>query len=444
MVPKIRKSEQKRVVDHGTHESLQARYMAILDELIEKYPVTSDDRFKELVNFKKNKQLPVHRWFDYKQGYAEELVTTLLQQAHLKPNQYVLDPFNGVGTTQVAAKALGYNSVGLDINPVATLAAKVKTHTYTADEKTQIADTLRGVQKLYTKTKKIPKYKKLHDIFTPAQLAQMLSIKGFFEALPLGPVQDFFKLAFLSIIEECSNRIKDGNGIKIAYHKRVVEDVYGRYESQCQLMLKDLLEIKGSGQVIVIQGSLLHDDIRDKIKNLDIGAAIFSPPYANCFDYCEVYKMEIWLGDFVDDYDDFGQYRTQAIRSHVNAKFSTLTQNYNEHVDTIATLIGTYNIWNKHIPDMLRGYFDDMHEMLKRVYAAIQSGGLCSIVVANSGYKGVLVPTDLLLAMIGEAVGFRVESILLARDIRASSQQIKELKSTSNLMRESVLLLRKP
>ena len=93
---------------------------------------------------------------------------------------------------------------------------------------------------------------------------------------------------------------------------------------------------------------------------------------------------------------------------------------------------------------MLRGYFDDMHEMLKRVYAAIQSGGLCSIVVANSGYKGVLVPTDLLLAMIGEAVGFRVESILLARDIRASSQQIKELKSTSNLMRESVLLLRKP
>ena len=144
MVPKIRKSEQKRVVDHGTHESLQARYMAILDELIEKYPVTSDDRFKELVNFKKNKQLPVHRWFDYKQGYAEELVTTLLQQAHLKPNQYVLDPFNGVGTTQVAAKALGYNSVGLDINPVATLAAKVKTHTYTADEKTQIADTLRG------------------------------------------------------------------------------------------------------------------------------------------------------------------------------------------------------------------------------------------------------------------------------------------------------------
>jgi hypothetical protein len=106
-------------------------------------------------------------------------------------------------------------------------------------------------------------------------------------------------------------------------------------------------------------------------------------------------------------------------------------------------LIGTYNVWNKNIPDMLRGYFDDMQNMLERLFAVSKKGVVCSIVVANSGYKGIIVPTDLLLAEIGERIGFKVEKIILARSIRASSQQMQELKSRSNLMRESIIILKK-
>ncbi|MDD4873296.1 MAG: hypothetical protein PHR77_22295, partial [Kiritimatiellae bacterium] len=92
---------------------------------------------------------------------------------------------------------------------------------------------------------------------------------------------------------------------------------------------------------------------------------------------------------------------------------------------------------------MILGYFDDMREVLRRIYALMRDGGSCSIVVANSGYKGIIVPTDLLLASIGEEVGFGVEKIIFAREIRASSQQIQELRSQFGLMRESVIILRK-
>jgi len=103
-----------------------------------------------------------------------------------------------------------------------------------------------------------------------------------------------------------------------------------------------------------------------------------------------------------------------------------------------------FTIWNKNIPDMIRGYFDDMTEILRRLKTLMISGSKCYIVVANSGYKGVIVPTDLLLADIAEELGYKVLNMIYARKIRASSQQMKELhNSYDNLMRESIIVLEK-
>jgi hypothetical protein len=438
-----RKSETKYVQDQKGHDVLFKRYLAILNKLIKKYPVEEDFEFKDLVNFKRNKDVPIHRWFDYKQGYAEELVRKLLSLSTVKKDAYVLDPFNGVGTTQVVAQTLGLKSIGIDINPVATFTAKVKTHLYSSAELKEIQTILFSVKKRYKITNHVPKYQRLEVIFTPHQLEQVLNIKGFWESIKPSPVRDFFKLAYLSIIEDCSNRIKDGNGIKIANKKKRVVDVFAFFETKCAAMLNDVSKDSRFGEAIVLQGSLLQDSIFDQIKGKQIGVIIFSPPYANCFDYCEVYKMEIWLGDFVKDYSDFLKYRELAVRSHVNSKFNHNIHNQNAFVNTIASLIGTYNVWNRHIPDMIRGYFDDMHDILERLYKISQKGIFCSIVVANSGYKGIIVPTDLLLAAIANHVGFKVEKIILARSIRASSQQMQELKSKSDLMRESIIILRK-
>jgi hypothetical protein len=134
-----------------------------------------------------------------------------------------------------------------------------------------------------------------------------------------------------------------------------------------------------------------------------------------------------------------------AMRSHVNSGFVHVIKNYNKDVDIIANTISTYNIWNKNIPDMLRGYFDDTYELLKRMKSILIKGAPCYIVVANSGYKGILVPTDLLIADIASNLGYKVEKIMFARKIRSSSQQMNELQGKyDNLMRESIVVIRKP
>lgn len=440
-----RKSHEKKIKDSKSHNLLFDEYIDSIEFLVNKYPVKENKQYEKLVNFSTNKRAPIHGWFEYKQGYSEELVKRLLDESKIKKNHYVFDPFTGVGTTQVVAKKEGYKSVGLDVNPVATFAAKVKTHTYTEVEKDDISTIVSSLKRRYKKTKDVPKYQKLTAIFTPSQLDQILRIKGFWESIPAGSVQDFFRLAYISIIEDCSNRVKDGNGIKIAKNKKIIEDVFTYYKNKCQQMLGDLFDdsFLKEEETLVIQGSLLEDSIYKEISKIKIDSSIFSPPYANCFDYCEVYKMELWLGGFVREYSDFLKYRQLAVRSHVNSKFSHEFKNKNKKVEVTANLVATYNIWNKNIPDMIRGYFDDMTLILERIYSLSTKGALCSIVVANSGYKGIIVPTDLLLAEIGEKIGFRVKEIIHARNIRSSSQQMKELKTKSNLMRESIVILEK-
>lgn len=436
-------SEQKCVINQQDHDSLLPRYLLMIEELQSRFEVNERPEYAELVNFEKNRELDIHNWFYYKQGYSEELLRKILSKSKLSKNRYVLDPFCGVGTTQTVAQKFKIKSIGLEVNPIAQFASNVKTCRYTTDDVVKLERILTDLKNRLQITKHIPKYQKLSNIFRQNQLEQILQIKGFYESIEEIHLQNFFKLAYISIIEICSNRIKDGNGIKISNNKPIIEDVVAFYEKKCKRMIQDLKRKNYHAESKSIFGSILQDDVYEELKNLDIGLVVFSPPYANCFDYCEVSKMEIWLGDFVHDYRDFDKYREVAVRSHVNAKFDHDISNYDEKVDLIASLIGTYNVWNKNIPDMLRGYFDDMYKVISRISNLLKTGDQCEIVVANSSYKGIIVPTDLLLANIAQSIGFTVEQIIAARTMRSSSQQVPELKSKKQLMRESVIILTK-
>jgi hypothetical protein len=209
-------------------------------------------------------------------------------------------------------------------------------------------------------------------------------------------------------------------------------------------MLSDIKQSNHLKEAFIINGSITIDKYFSQISDKKVGLCIYSPPYANCFDYCEVYKLEYWLGGIVKHYNDFAKYRSIAMRSHVNAQFDHKINNFKKEVDLIADIVSTFNIWNKNIPDMLRGYFDDTYDLLKNIKSILIKDAKCFIVVANSGYKGILVPTDLLIAEIATSLGFKVNKIFYARKLRSSPQQMKELQlEYEDLMRESIIEIQK-
>lgn len=435
-----RVSEEKIINDNEKFERLFPVYKKIVDELQEKYKITDGKLFNDLVNFKNNKIVPKHNWYEYKHGYSEDLVKNIIYNENPNKSDYILDPFCGVGTTNVVSQTEGYKSIGFDINPVAILATQVKTHFYTIDDIKKLNQLIIGFKpesiSILEETPKV-----ITSSFTVEALDCLLRIKYFWENIEdTKHIKNFFQLAYLSIIEKCSLRTKDGNGLKLNPKKKPIENIFEFYLAKCKVMLDEINISNENEEVIIIHGSSTVEENFVQIADKKVGLSVFSPPYANCFDYCEVYKLEFWLGGFVKNYKDFSKYRSIAMRSHVNSSFDHNIKNYQEEVDIIADIISTFNIWNKNIPDMLRGYFDDTYELLKNIKKLLVKDAKCFIVVANSGYKGILVPTDLLIAEIATCLGYKVNQIFYARKIRSSSQQMKQLNlDYDNLMRETII-----
>jgi len=460
-------SLKKRILVEIEHNKLKPAYLKIIRNLSRKFDVLENKSYSNLVNFKKNKDKPIHSWFDYKQGYSDQLVKRVLINENPSKELFILDPFVGVGTTCMVAKEMGYNSIGYDINPVATLASGVKTENYNYDDIKKIKHYIKNFKPI--KSDYVPtNIKVLNNSFSNENFAKLMEIKGFYEKIYESKIKNFFRLAYISIVEDCSNRKKDGNGIKIAKNKIIVNDVFKYFLHKSKQMLNDVSNLKKNIRIddfinpksefinnnkkdkhsnvktIIINESFLDNEKSNKYNNLKIGGVIFSPPYANCFDYFEVYKLEMWMGGFVNKYNDFSFYRNKAIRSHVNSSFDHKITNFNTDVDIISSLISCYNIWNKNIPDMIRGYFDDMRKVIKKLNKLMVKNSNCYIIVGNSGYRGILVPTDLLLADIADKEGFIIKKIISTRLLRSSSQQMKDLHNNyKNLMRESIVVIKK-
>ncbi len=113
--------------------------------LEEKYWPLADitDRFdRKSVSFQLSKNDSIHSWLKYKEGFSAELVRNLISEFKLQPDDTILDPFMGSGTTALVASAENINSIGYDILPMSAIAIKAKSavHDYNIAELHQLIE----------------------------------------------------------------------------------------------------------------------------------------------------------------------------------------------------------------------------------------------------------------------------------------------------------------
>jgi site-specific DNA-methyltransferase (adenine-specific) len=278
-----------------------------------------------------------------------------------------------------------------------------------------------------------------------------------------GKIQDAFFVAWLAIIEDVSNIKKEGNGIKYKNRKRtsngyinIDKDVWEKQVfpddkfvfvktkliKHLEMILEDIKNNFGicKKRPKIFQGSCLEFD---KLFSDEIHFTFFSPPYCNCFDYFEIHKVDLWLGDFVTKKEEFRSLRNTGFRSNTNSLNHKPIVYKNENLENLISLFDIDKLWNTKIPSVVRGYFDDSNTLLKKLYQQTIKGGYVGIVVGNSAYSGVIIPSDVLVAEIAKEVGFKVKSIFVTRHLTTSSQQKQELIVLKNYLRESIVLLEK-
>jgi hypothetical protein len=423
-----------------------------------KYPLYDEtERLKEHVNFSTAKSTAYQRWLRYREGYSTLLVEELIMRSEISPSNYfVADPMMGSGTTLISALNLGYDSLGIDVNPLCRLLVQGKTLRPNMDVIKEVLDLSRKIVSepmvdLSSSERLFSEY------FTKDNLQLIEYLKLKIDEIENHNVKTICLLAWFCILEDCSNRKKDGNGL--ASRTSLVKDVFSCYINKVDQILNDYKnyplnynpKIKALTASAVSFSSISETFGRQIGKTL--GAVIFSPPYANSFDYFESYKLELLFGEIVTK-EDFYDIKKTMIRNY-RIGYGKEIKSDIEVVEMLCK-----EIWNaipikeaqtkkrdgrtRLVPNMLRGYFADMRKVLEEIFAGLSPGGNCYIVVDQSAYVGVIIPTDIILAWIGESIGFKVNYISKCRKATTSGQQLQKHPYLRNILREGIVVLSKP
>ena len=424
-------------------------------------PENHIESLADLVNTRLSRGEPLSRWVRYREGYAPALVSRLMELFPVEsPDSFVLDPMCGSGSTQVAAQSRGLKSVGSDVSPYAVLVSESKTQPWGAADADAVRAALATLQSEQPPDPALLGEEDafLAKFFPEESFTSLIAIRQWIAAREgmSAAAQRLLKVGLLAIVEDVSNRRKDGNGL--ATRSSSLTDVPGAYAHQLEMMLSDLrtLPLNRAPSVSQVASALDLDSTIAHGRQAfgsELGAVIFSPPYANSFDYFESYKLELLFGQFFTR-ESLASARGDLLRSYRQSGKSTPVVSLGLVelvVDEIMSRLpakeaqrGAPDGRSRLLPNLLRGYFADMRSVLETAYGHMPSGCRMHIVVDQSAYLGVLLPTDLLLADIAETLGFDYTRLLICRRAKTSAQQLQSQPLLGDVLRESVVVLTKP
>ncbi len=412
------------------------------------YPENKNATYSSPLNFSDDLEKPRQRWFRYKEGFSVELVTNLI--AHYNKNEQgkILDPFLGSGSTIVAANAMGLPGIGFEVNPFSYFLSTCKLKNYDVTTADEFEKRFKAIleDSFETQEYELPKLSISGKVFDKEVERYFMTVKFHIDNSDCcnGDTTDLLKLGWLSSIEYLSNYRKAGNGLKRRRYVKPrvisVQDAFNELAAQYSYILGDLKGHKDVYDARIINDTCLN--MRKYIDKSEVSGIVFSPPYANCFDYTEIYKLELWFGGFVKEYADLKALRRQSLRSHLNGE---LTGHENtirtQTLETLLEEVKTKKLWDKKIPQMVALYYNDMFQVIEQCYEVLEKDGFCCIVVGNSAYGSVIFPADLIMAEYAEKIGFTVDRIVVDRYIITSSQQYEITKNEKQYLRESMVCL---
>jgi hypothetical protein len=442
--------------------------------------------FGKLVGSNELAQHPVHRWYSYKEAFSPRLPIEVVARTGTGTSGLVADPLAGVATT---ALALQHHPdvarvVGVEYSPFAHFAGRAKL----LWSKTT-GDQLRAAARRLAEYRVNPRAEapglaafSNEEIFRPAIVAQLVSAR---EAITndefLREVErTLLLLGLAAVIEDVSGVAKDGRALRImrdrrrrpkALHPRRGAAIGGGVRevllNHWLAMAEDLDILSGLRQAASKRTDRhLRGDARDlaaverrglrehPLAPGSVGLAVYSPPYLNCIDYTEVYKLELWLMGFVSDQKAFRDVRLGTLRSHPSIQFPSRAYFAGVDDPAVEAVKAIETLLEERLPKpglgvMTRGYFEDMLQVLREQHRVLERGGHAVCVVANSTFSRrrregsgwteewrLPVLTDVLIARLAEIAGFEHVEVWEARDLQPRNVR-------AGVAREALVVARK-
>jgi DNA modification methylase len=228
----------------------------------------------------------------YPAKFIPDLPGAVLDLISIEPGTAVLDPFVGSGTTLVECQKRGIHSIGIDLNPIACMIARVKTRSLPQHFDTVLENVLSIAMK--TKQAAIPEIPNLDHWFERPIQNQIAKLVATIEQTP-NQFRDILRLALSSILVRVSNQ--DSDTRYAAIQKGIVPDQVPTFFATACRRVSSALQHRGYNltPAVVLERDTLTTTPRDFNKR--VGAVITSPPYPNAYEYWLYHKYRMfWLG----------------------------------------------------------------------------------------------------------------------------------------------------
>jgi len=397
----------------------------------------------------KRSDVYTHYFHKYPAKLIPYIPIFFLSSSICKDDEIVMDPFAGSGTVlleSIVNPVHKRNCIGIEINPLARLIAKVKT---TPLDEIKLND---RKKELYSNLNKatsesiIPDYENLSTWFSKNTQKKLGRLRACIEKMEDDDYKDFFLVCFSSIIRKVALadpnipppvvlRLRKYRSSKEKYKmlKKFLEDnqrpnvkkIFKESVQKNENRIKELNKIEEVAKS-KIKARIVWDDSRDpKIGKLaikgniqkkgarsfrenSIGLIITSPPYITAQKYIRTTKLELlWLG--LVDSDELASLDRNIIGSErVKASDEMVETGINE-IDNLCNRIAKLS---RDRAVMVNKYFNNMYKVLNNAYRILKKDGCMILVVGDNKVCGYDVKTHRFLAIIGESVGFKNELII--------------------------------
>lgn len=344
---------------------------------------------------------------------ARELIAKLS-----KPLDTVLDPFCGSGTVLVESLMANRNSIGIDINTLALLLAKVKTTPLRRD--VVLGTMMSIVNRVKTRTRSpltaeekasIERIPNVYHWFKPYVARELELLRTEIQQIADQSIQDFFQVCFSATMYNVSNIRKADNPyfIRILHedemvkHKPVVLEQFLKIVKQNSESVKNIERVqKRKASVKIINGNTR--ELVSLIGKKSSDLIVTSPPYGeekNTMDYARFSKLALyWLGL---DGEHVKEMKNNALGSNL--------RHWQEVEIGSKTLRGRLEeITQKSQPraDEVFSFFYDYLICLRQMFEACKQDSNCCIVIGDRTANGVPIPNGKITSELCENVGFTI------------------------------------
>lgn len=389
-----------------------------------------------------------HVFHQYPAMFIPQVARRLIE-SYSNRGDTVCDIFCGSGTALVESRLLGRNSIGTDLNPHAILLANAKTHPTNPSKLQEVY--LKLVNQFLSRQTidtKLPNFFNINYWFKQNVIYDLARLKKLILDIKDDHVRKFFFVSFSHTARAASNT--RGGEFKLF---RIPVDKLKNYNPDVLTIFRDKTEknIKGMTDfyrdadrttwVKLIEGDSTKDN---GISEKSVDLIITSPPYGDSkttVAYGQFSRLSMqWLGLINDtqlqiDNEMLGGKAVSDLRNHLPSSYLK------------STVLKISNYDEKRARDAL-SFCLDLEKAMQQAYKILKLNKYFCLVIGNRTVKGIKIPTDFIIAELGENMGFECKDIFIRnipnkRMPRKNSPTNIAGKLSNTMNEESVIILKK-